>query len=295
METIINGFKTNRAFAVTSVLVLCLLLIAIAAPVIAPYDPTHAAMKDAFLEPGAQHLFGTDKLGRDCFSRVLYGARASLTGVLVLVASVFVVGTTMGVVSGYFGGKVDMVIMRISDMMISFPGMILAIAIAGIMGGSLVNAVFALTIVSWTKYARLSRSMVLKVKRRDFVEAAIVNGGTPGHILWVHILPNILPMMVITALRRYRHGALRGFLRSYQNSTGTQHDADGAVGILPFAVAAGAALGQQRTVAGLAGLYAVSVNNTFILFVLFEKKICISNPFVTNLLQIMRINAIINS
>lgn len=199
METIINGFKTNRAFAVTSVLVLCLLLIAIAAPVIAPYDPTHAAMKDAFLEPGAQHLFGTDKLGRDCFSRVLYGARASLTGVLVLVASVFVVGTTMGVVSGYFGGKVDMVIMRISDMMISFPGMILAIAIAGIMGGSLVNAVFSLTIVSWTKYARLSRSMVLKVKRRDFVEAAIVNGGTPGHILWVHILPNILPMMVITA------------------------------------------------------------------------------------------------
>lgn len=199
METIINGFKTNRAFAVTSVLVLCLLLIAIAAPVIAPYDPTHAAMKDAFLEPGAQHLFGTDKLGRDCFSRVLYGARASLTGVLVLVASVFVVGNTMGVVSGYFGGKVDMVIMRISDMMISFPGMILAIAIAGIMGGSLVNAVFALTIVSWTKYARLSRSMVLKVKRRDFVEAAIVNGGTPGHILWVHILPNILPMMVITA------------------------------------------------------------------------------------------------
>lgn len=199
METIINGFKTNRAFAVTSVLVLCLLLIAIAAPVIAPYDPTHAAMKDAFLEPGAQHLFGTDKLGRDCFSRVLYGAHASLTGVLVLVASVFVVGTTMGVVSGYFGGKVDMVIMRISDMMISFPGMILAIAIAGIMGGSLVNAVFALTIVSWTKYARLARSMVLKVKRRDFVEAAIVNGGTSPHILWVHILPNILPMMVITA------------------------------------------------------------------------------------------------
>lgn len=199
METIINGFKTNRAFAVTSVLVLCLLLIAIAAPVIAPYDPTHAVMQDAFIEPGAQHLFGTDKLGRDCLSRVLYGARASLTGVLVLVASVFVVGTTMGVVSGYFGGKVDMVIMRISDMMISFPGMILAIAIAGIMGGSLVNAVFALTIVSWTKYARLARSMVLKVKRRDFVEAAIVNGGTPGHILWTHILPNILPMMVITA------------------------------------------------------------------------------------------------
>lgn len=194
-----NGLKTNRAFAVTSVLVLMLVLLAVAAPVIAPYDPTHAVMKDAFMEPGAQHLFGTDKLGRDCFSRVLYGARASLSGVLFLVASVFIVGTSMGVISGYFGGKVDMVIMRISDMMISFPGMILAIAVAGIMGGSLVNAVIALTIVSWTKYARLSRSLVLQIKRRDYVEAAIVNGGTSSHILWVHILPNILPMMVITA------------------------------------------------------------------------------------------------
>lgn len=199
METLVNGFKHNRAFAITSILVLALLLIAVAAPVLAPYDPTQATMKDAFLEPGLQHLFGTDKLGRDCFSRVLYGARASLSGVLFLVASVFIVGTTMGVLSGYFGGKVDMVIMRISDMMISFPGMILAIAVAGIMGGSLVNAVIALTIVSWTKYARLARSLVMKIKRRDFVDAAIVNGGSPSHILWVHILPNILPMMVVTA------------------------------------------------------------------------------------------------
>nr|WP_293728763.1 ABC transporter permease [uncultured Phascolarctobacterium sp.] len=199
METLVNGFKHNRAFAITSILVLALLLIAVAAPVLAPYDPTQATMKDAFLEPGLQHLFGTDKLGRDCFSRVLYGARASLSGVLFLVASVFIVGTTMGVLSGYFGGKVDMVIMRISDMMISFPGMILAIAVAGIMGGSLVNAVIALTIVSWTKYARLARSLVMKIKRRDFVDAAIVNGGSPSHILWIHILPNILPMMVVTA------------------------------------------------------------------------------------------------
>ena len=104
METIINGFKTNRAFAVTSVLVLVLIAIAFAAPVLAPYDPTHATMQDAFMAPGGSHLFGTDKLGRDCFSRVLYGARASLSGVLFLVASVFIVGTSMGVISGYFGG-----------------------------------------------------------------------------------------------------------------------------------------------------------------------------------------------
>ena len=199
METVIKGLKTNRAFAVTTILVFLFLLTAMAAPLLSPNDPTEATMRNAYLPPSAEHIFGTDKLGRDCFSRVLYGARASLSGVLLLVTTVFIVGTSMGVVSGYFGGKVDMVIMRISDMMISFPGMILAIAVAGILGGSLVNAVLALTIVSWTKYARLARSMVLKIKRRDFVEAAVVNGGKPMHILWVHILPNILPIMVITA------------------------------------------------------------------------------------------------
>ncbi len=199
MEDIINGLKTNRSFAICSFLVLLLIIIAIAAPIIAPYDPLEAVLKNAYLPPSAEHLFGTDKLGRDNFSRVLYGAAYSLSSVLVLVTLVFIIGTGLGVIAGYYGGKIDMVIMRISDMMISFPGMILAIAIAGILGGSLINAMIALIIVTWTKYARLARSMVLKIKKRDFVEAAIVNGGTPLHILWKHILPNILPLMVITA------------------------------------------------------------------------------------------------
>ena len=199
MENLINGLKMNRQFAVSSLLVLALFLIAVAAPLFSPYDPVEATMKNAYLAPCAEHIFGTDKLGRDVFSRILYGARYSLSGVLLLVAVIFFVGTSLGIISGYYGGKVDAVIMRISDMMISFPGMILAIAIAGILGGSLVNAVIALTVVSWTKYARLARSMVLKIKKRDFVEAAIVNGGKPAHILWQHIVPNILPLMVITA------------------------------------------------------------------------------------------------
>lgn len=199
MATLVQGLKTNRAFLITTILVAALLLIALAAPLLSPYEPTHAVMKDAFLAPSGDHFFGTDKLGRDCFSRVLYGAKTSLSGVLGLVATVFVLGTLLGVVSGYFGGRVDVVIMRFSDMMISFPGVILAIAVAGVLGGSLVNAIIALTIVSWTKYARLARSLVMKLKRRDFVDAAIVNGGSSSHILWVHILPNILPLMVVTA------------------------------------------------------------------------------------------------
>lgn len=199
MQILINGLKTNRAFVVSSFFVLLLIAVALAAPLIAPYDPLEAVMQNAYLPPSAEHLFGTDKLGRDNFSRILYGASYSLSSVLLLVTIIFAVGTTLGVLAGYYGGKVDIVIMRISDMMISFPGMILAIAVAGILGGSLINAIIALTIVTWTKYARLARSMVLKIKKRDFVEAAIVNGGTSTHILWKHILPNILPLMVITA------------------------------------------------------------------------------------------------
>lgn len=199
MENILQALKTNRSFTFFTLLVLLLIAVAAAAPVLAPYDPLTASMRDAYQPPSAQHLFGTDKLGRDILSRILYGAGYSLSSVLILVACVFIVGTSLGVIAGYFGGKTDAVIMRVSDMMISFPGMILAIAIAGILGGSLINAIIALTIVTWTKYARLSRSMVLKIKRRDFVEAAIVSGGRPLHILWQHILPNILPLMVVTA------------------------------------------------------------------------------------------------
>ena len=199
MENLWNGLKHNRAFQVMSLLVLLLVLVAVFAPELTPYNPLRARMRDAFQAPSAAHWFGTDKLGRDCFSRILYGARYSLTSVLVLVTVIFIVGTSLGVVAGYFGGFADTVIMRTSDMMISFPGMILAIAVAGILGGSLVNAMIALTIVTWTKYARLARSMVLKIKKRDFVEAAIVCGGRPLHILISHILPNILPLMVITA------------------------------------------------------------------------------------------------
>lgn len=199
MENLIKGFKENKAFRITSLLVLLLILITVLAPVIAPYNPLEAVMRDANAAPSAAHLFGTDKLGRDVLSRILYGASYSLTSVLFLVFLIFVVGTFLGVIAGYFGGIVDTVIMRFADMMISFPGVILAIAVAGILGGSLVNAMIAMLCVTWTKYARLSRSMVLKIKKRDFVDAAIVSGSSSAHILWVHILPNILPLMVITA------------------------------------------------------------------------------------------------
>ena len=186
MNSLIIGFKTNKNFAFFSILALLLLAAAVFAPLLTSYQPTEADMKNAFLAPSAEHLFGTDKLGRDCFSRVLYGARNSLASALLLVVLVFSVGTALGVISGYIGGKTDAVIMRCADIFISFPGVLLAIAIAGIIGGSMLNAIIALTCATWPKYARLSRSLV-------------VNGGTPLHILTRHILPNILPLLVVTA------------------------------------------------------------------------------------------------
>lgn len=190
--------KKNPAFIVYCILALAIVLVAVLAPLIATHDPYAAVLADAVKAPSSEHWFGTDKMGRDLFSRVIFGARTSLTAALCLVAIIVVVGTALGIIAGYFGGVVDAVIMRLSDMMISFPGMVLAIAVAGILGANIKNAVVAIAIVSWTKYARLARSLVLKIKNRDYIAAAKVTGSKTGYILWKYMLPNALPTIVIT-------------------------------------------------------------------------------------------------
>ena len=190
--------KKNPAFIVYCILALAIVLVAVFAPLIATHDPYAAVLADAVKAPSSEHWFGTDKMGRDLFSRVIFGARTSLTAALCLVAIIVVVGTALGIIAGYFGGVVDAVIMRLSDMMISFPGMVLAIAVAGILGANIKNAVVAIAIVSWTKYARLARSLVLKIKNRDYIAAAKVTGSKTGYILWKYMLPNALPTIVIT-------------------------------------------------------------------------------------------------
>lgn len=200
MEQYIRALQTDRKFLLYNILVGIILLIAFLGPYVIPFDPFEANMKEPLLEPSLHHWLGTDKLGRDTFNRIIYGAQYSLSGALILVAIVFVVGSLLGIIAGFYGGKIDAVIMRISDIMISFPGMILAIAVAGIMGGSLINAVLAVAIVTWTKYARLVRSLVLQVKKKDFVDAAMVNGGKKWTIIWRHIAPNVISIAVVTAV-----------------------------------------------------------------------------------------------
>ena len=183
MKKVLRTFKENKQFTLFFILGLVVIGVAIFAPQLSPYDPLDAVMTESLQEPSSAHPFGTDKLGRDLLSRVIFGTRTSLIMTLCLVAVIFVIGTFLGVIAGYFGGVVDAVIMRIADMMISFPGLVLAIAIAGMLGPNLVNAVISIAAVSWTKYARLARSMVLKVKKSLYIEAAVVNGTKTWKIL----------------------------------------------------------------------------------------------------------------
>ena len=195
-----NRFLANKTFVVFSILAVCIILTAVFAPVVTRgVDPLKGSLVDALLPPCKEHIFGTDKMGRDIFSRVIYGARASLSATFGVVALIFLVGTVTGVLAGYFGGVIDAVIMRIADMMLAFPGLVLALAVAGIMGASIKNAIIAIVVVSWTKYARLARSLVMKIRDRDYVSAAIVTGSKTPNMLFRYMLPNALPTLIITA------------------------------------------------------------------------------------------------
>lgn len=195
-----NFFVKNKTFTIFAILAILLILMAIFAPLVTGgIDPTKGSLADAIKAPSAEHIFGTDKMGRDIFARVVYGARVSLVAAFGVVALSFVLGTVLGIISGYFRGIVDAVIMRIADMMVSFPGLVLAMAVAGILGASIGNAIIAVSVVTWPKYARLARSLVLKIRDRDYVAAAVVTGSKTPYILMRYMLPNALPTLIITA------------------------------------------------------------------------------------------------
>lgn len=158
--------KSRTALTVFFVLAAALVIISILAPFIAPNDPnaTNAANMNA--APDGDYPLGTDRYGRCVFSRVLMGAQTSIFSAVILVAATFVVGTALGMIAGWYGGRIDSVIMRLADIMLAFPQMVLAIAVAGILGGGMVNAMLAMGISGWTLYARLARAQVISLKKR---------------------------------------------------------------------------------------------------------------------------------
>lgn len=166
---------------------------------LAPYDPLESDFLAALQPPSKEHFFGTDNLGRDVLSRILYGAGNSFALTFLMIAIVAVIGTTIGIISGYFGGWLDTVMMRFTDILLAFPDTVFAIAIVGMMGPGLLNTVLALSLVWWTKYARLTRGLASSIRAKDYITEARFGGvRTPG-ILFRYVLPNVLPQVIVMA------------------------------------------------------------------------------------------------
>ena len=172
---------------------------AIGAPLLAPYDPLKQLLSARLRAPSLDHWMGTDQLGRDMLSRMLFGAQISLTIGVVVVGAAGLFGTVIGLVAGYAGGWLDEVLMRTTDVFFAFPPLILAMAIAGALGPSLTNAMIAIAVVTWPVYARLIRGQVLALRQREFVEAARMIGASTPRILARHLLPNTLAPLLVQA------------------------------------------------------------------------------------------------
>ncbi|MGC9334939.1 MAG: nickel transporter permease [Anaerolineae bacterium] len=176
-------------------------VVAIFAPAIAPYDPLGQNISERLQPPSAKHLCGTDELGRDIFSRVLYGARISLPMGLIVVLFAMFVGGTVGALAGFIGGRFDDVVMRLADITLAFPSIVLALAIAAALGPSLKNLLIAMMAVWWPEYARMMRGQVLSVKNNDYIEACRAIGVPSGRTLWRHVVPNTgTPLLVKASL-----------------------------------------------------------------------------------------------
>ncbi len=187
-----------RNLAIGGVLVGVLVLAAALAPVIAPFDPVRDADLNNYLRPpGAPFLLGTDTFGRDVFSRMIYGARISLGVGIAVQASAVAIGLTLGLLAGFFGGRVDQVIMRFTEVIFAFPGLLFAIAIMAVIGPSLYNVFLALGLVSWTSLSRVVRGQVLSLKEQEYVEAARAVGASNARIIARHILPNTLAAVTV--------------------------------------------------------------------------------------------------
>ena len=191
--------RLRRRLTIFLILAGILVIISLAAPLICPNDPNATSAAAINQPPCAQYPFGTDRYGRCVCSRVLAGARTSIFSALALVALTFIAGTVPGLLAGWYGGFIDSLIMRFVDVMLAFPQMVLAIAVAGILGGGMVNAMLAMGITSWTLYARLARAQVLSLREEPYVHAARLAGCSGWTIMTGTLLPNMLGPMLVTA------------------------------------------------------------------------------------------------
>ena len=189
--------RQNKLAAFSALLIIFMILIAVFAPVVAPYDHLQQSLADRLQHPSAAHWLGTDELGRDVLSRIIFGARISLTIGLVPTLISMAIGTVLGMYAGFYGGKVDFIIMRLADVMLAFPSLLLAMVVMYTMGGGLINIFIALSLVNWAGTARIVRSQTLSLKEKEYVEAARSIGVKKWVIMFRHILPNCIPSLIV--------------------------------------------------------------------------------------------------
>ncbi len=189
--------RQNKLAVFSALVILAIIILAVFAPVFSPYDPAAQSLRERLAAPSAEHWLGTDKLGRDILSRIIYGARVSLViGLLPTFISMFI-GTILGLFAGYYGGKTDFVIMRLADIMLAFPSLLLAMVVMYTLGGGIVNIFIALSLVNWASTARVVRAQTLSLKEAEYVEAARSMGVRKTTIIFRHILPNCLPSLIV--------------------------------------------------------------------------------------------------
>jgi len=195
-------WKSTPLAMIGTVIIFIFLTIAIFAPLLTSYSPTEQFMEERLLPPSSQHIFGTDQYGRDVFSRVVYGARVEVWIIFIVSIISVMIGIIVGITAGYFGGAVDEILMRITDMFLAFPRLVLAMVLTAALGPNLTNTMIAIALVDWTVYARLGRAEAMKVKSQPYIEAIRAIGANDLRIIVFHVLPmSISPVIVQLTLR----------------------------------------------------------------------------------------------
>jgi len=190
-------WRRNRLMVVGTGIIVFLLLVTALAPLLATHDPYEQILPDRLLPPSAQHYFGTDNLGRDIYSRVVYGSRVTLTIVFLVAVISTPLGLVIGVLAGYFGGALDEILMRLSDVFLAFPKLILAIAFAAALGPGVENAIVAISVANWPSYARLARAETLSVRNNDYIQVIRSMGASDLRIMVGHITPMCLSSIIV--------------------------------------------------------------------------------------------------
>ena len=201
MNKNIKRLLKNFAFTFGLILTVLLVVVALAAPLLAPHDPNVQDTARRLEQPSKTHPLGLDDLGRDVLSRIIWGSRVSLRVGFAVVLISSLIGVSLGAISGYFGGWMDVLVMRLCDILLAFPGILLAIALVAVLGPSINNVILALATIGWVGYARLVRGQVLKVREMEYVTAAKALGAKSPRVIILHVLPNVInPVIVLATL-----------------------------------------------------------------------------------------------